>query len=234
MKIGNKIELNKRTEHRNAAENEQTTYVSQILDFKEGELIAAMPIYEGHIIPLEVGGILEAYFYTEKGIFRADCRVTGRGKEENIYVMNLEQTTELKKFQRRQFYRLPCSIEVLVRPLNAMDVMQYSKTRVFPVMEETVDKTGMIVDISGGGVRIMLEEKYEKNDFVMIRFPINMNIGTRWIQTMGRIVASYQSPVRSDLYDNRVQFKEIRRELRESIVKYIFEQQRKIRQRERG
>lgn len=234
MKIGNKIELNKRPEHTNAAEDEQTTYVSQILDFKEGELIAAMPIYEGHIIPLEVGGILETYFYTERGIFRSDCCVTGRGKEENIYVMSLERTTELKKFQRRQFYRLPCSIEALVRPLHAVDVMQYSKTKVFPVMEEAVDEKGMIVDISGGGVRIMSGEKFEKNDFVMLRFPIEMNIGTRWIQTMGRVVASYQSQNRSDLYDNRVQFKEIRRELRESIVKYIFEQQRKIRQKERG
>lgn len=234
LKVGNKMELNKKAGRKSIAEEELTTYVSQILDLKDEELVAAMPIHEGHIIPLEVGSVLEVYIYTEKGIFKTDCCVTSRGKEDNIYLMGLEMLTELQKFQRRQFYRLPCSIEVLVRPLTAVEVLQYSKERILTGQEEPNDKKGMIVDISGGGVRMITEDLHHKNDFVLLSFPIEMNIGVKWIETMGRIVASYPSPNRSDFYDNRVQFKEITQELRDSIVKYIFEQQRKIQQRERG
>lgn len=234
LKVGNKIELNKKAGNQSVLADEPTTYVSQILDLEEEELIAAMPIHEGHIIPLEVGTVLEAYIYTVKGIFRADCRVTARGKEDNIYFMSLQLLSELRKFQRRQFYRLPCSIEVQFRPLSAVEVLQYAKARELPPQAQPADQKGMIVDISGGGVRMITDKSYYKNDFVLLRFPIEMNIGVKWIETMGRVVASYPSPNRSDFYDNRVQFKEITHELRDAIVKYIFEQQRKIQQRERG
>ncbi len=44
---------------------------------------------------------------------------------------------------------------------------------------------------------------------------------------LGKVVASIESPNRNNYYDNRIQFKEIDIELRDTIVKYIYEQQRK-------
>ena len=61
-----------------------------------------------------------------------------------------------------------------------------------------------------------------------------MNIGSRDIEVVGRVILSLESPNRKDCYDNRIQFKGISRELRETVVKYIFEQQRIIQRKERG
>ena len=53
-----------------------------------------------------------------------------------------------------------------------------------PEDTQDVDK-GIIVDISGGGLRIMTEKPLEKNNYIYIRFPVEMNIGNRDIEVVG-------------------------------------------------
>lgn len=233
LAIGNKIELNRRRNTNSIVAADKTTYVSQILDIEGDLIIAAMPIYEGHLVALEAGSALETYFYTAKGIYKADCSIVSRGKEGNVYMMKLALTTELKKFQRRQYYRLPCSIEAIVQPLQITEVMYYSKYHELLLDTRAIIDSGMIVDISGGGIRMMTERRYAKDDYLLLRFPIEMHIGVEQMNLMGRIVASLESSNRKNYYDNRIQFKEIPAEQRDLLVKYIFEQQRKIQQRER-
>ena len=217
MSVGNKIELSKIKKNK---DDDAVTYVSQILDMKDEKIVAAMPISEGHIVPIEPGSRMHAYFYTVKGIFSCEILVT-------------ECTTELKKFQRRQFYRLPCTIEGYFRKLTDTELLRFQHDNIVPEDTQDVDK-GIIVDISGGGLRIMTEKPLEKNNYIYIRFPVEMNIGNRDIEVVGRVILSLESPNRKDCYDNRIQFKGISRELRETVVKYIFEQQRIIQRKERG
>ena len=202
-------------------------------NMKDEKIVAAMPISEGHIVPIEPGSRMHAYFYTVKGIFSCEILVTERGKEGNIYIMEVECTTELKKFQRRQFYRLPCTIEGYFRKLTDTELLRFQHDNIVPEDTQDVDK-GIIVDISGGGLRIMTEKPLEKNNYIYIRFPVEMNIGNRDIEVVGRVILSLESPNRKDCYDNRIQFKGISHELRETVVKYIFEQQRIIQRKERG
>ena len=82
--------------------------------------------------------------------------------------------------------------------------------------------------------RYRRSEVDEKNNYIYIRFPVEMNIGNRDIEVVGRVILSLESPNRKDCYDNRIQFKGISHELRETVVKYIFEQQRIIQRKERG
>ncbi len=46
-------------------------------------------------------------FIRKKAFSKAKCKVLSRGKEDDIYIMQLKLISEMKKFQRRQFYRLP-------------------------------------------------------------------------------------------------------------------------------
>ena len=203
LSVGNKIELSKIKKNK---DDDAVTYVSQILDMKDEKIVAAMPISEGHIVPIEPGSRMHAYFYTVKGIFSCEILVTERGKEGNIYIMEVECTTELKKFQRRQFYRLPCTIEGYFRKLTDTELLRFQHDNIVPEDTQDVDKG----------------------------FPVEMNIGNRDIEVVGRVILSLESPNRKDCYDNRIQFKGISHELRETVVKYIFEQQRIIQRKERG
>lgn len=56
--VGTKIELKRTSKIKKVDGEASVTYVSQILDNdKDGNIIAAMPISEGHIVPIEVGSV---------------------------------------------------------------------------------------------------------------------------------------------------------------------------------
>ena len=77
--IGSRMELVPKKSLRN--NEERIVYASQILDFNDDSIVCAMPIYEGHIVPLEAGRRFDAYFYVGTKIFRADCTAIGRGRD---------------------------------------------------------------------------------------------------------------------------------------------------------
>lgn len=228
INIGNKIELTVVQNRRSLRhDTDKTTYVSQILDFDDDTIIAALPIYEGHLVTLEVESQLECYFYTQKGIYKGMAVIESRYKEKNLYLMRLELTSELKKFQRRQYFRLPCNIQVDMRPLNVSEVIDYSSNHVIDDNPDAEIVNGVIVDISGGGLRVFSGRDFDKNDYVYVKFSIDMNVGVKEIELMARVVMSIASHNMENYYDNRLQFKDIPPQTRDAIVKYIFEQQRK-------
>lgn len=228
INIGNKIELTVVHNRRSLkGDVDKTTYVSQILDFEDDTIIAALPIYEGHLVTLEVESQLECYFYTQKGIYKAMAVINSRYKEKNLYLMKMELTSELKKFQRRQYFRLPCNIQVDMRPLNISEVIDYSSSNIVSDNPDAEIINGVIVDISGGGLRVFSARNFNKDEYVYVRFSIDMNVGVKDIELMARVVMSIESRNMENYYDIRLQFKDISPQTRDSIVKYIFEQQRK-------
>lgn len=51
LKLGSRVEMV--FKNRLKGDDSITEYVSQILDFSDDGIICAMPIYEGHIVPLQ-------------------------------------------------------------------------------------------------------------------------------------------------------------------------------------
>jgi c-di-GMP-binding flagellar brake protein YcgR len=234
LEIGAKIELKSKYIGLAEAEKEHKVYVSQILDIKDSEtIVAAMPIQEGHVIPLEVGTILDAYFYTQKGIFQAQINVLSRGKERNIHIMEISLETPLTKFQRRQFYRLDCSIPLEIAILQDEEIKKYFDSGIEPEQLDEYYVDAVIKDISGGGLRVISEQDYSfQNEMnVFLRFPLPFSTGMEWFFVMGKIINIEK---KKTYFDVRIVFEHISNESREKIVKYIFEEQRRLRQKERG
>ena len=229
--VGNKVELLRKNKGIGLNTGENLTYVSQIRELSDDSIVIAMPIYEGRLIAMEVGTEYEAYFYTRKGIQRSDCKVLSRKKEDNIYTAQIMLTTELKKFQRRQFYRLKCVIDVMLSEMPDYEKENYIARRILKEDSDYEDK-GVMVDISGGGARVLSSKLYKKNSYIRIKFLIVLDKKNIEIATAGRIVASFEHTDRKNLFDNRIQF-DSDRDIQNKIVKYIFEQQRLLRQRER-
>lgn len=234
LKVGDKVEIGKSAGKGLLGEADYTVYVSQILDFRDGEVVIAMPISEGHVVPLEIGTSMEAYFYTAQGIYKCNCRITNRGKENNIFMCSIAFTSDLEKFQRRQYYRLECSISAQATVLDLMEIFHFAQNHKAPdnMVNKPINAT--IVDISGGGVRMLADYKFNRGDYIYLTFDVDMNIGRKRIEIVAKVIQSTQSQKNARFYDTRLQFKEVAPELRDLIVKFIFEQQRKIQQKERG
>ena len=233
--VGTKIELKRASKTQKVDGEASVAYVSQILDRDEdGNIIAAMPISEGHIVPIEVGSVFQAYFYTSKGIFKGRCRIASRGKEQNIFVMTIQLVDELVRYQRREYYRLTCLIDAKVRILNVTEVLEYSKNFEMPEELSGEPEDCVIVDISGGGVRFISNRSYPRDGYVYLEFNTSSVSGEQEFKLMGRVVMSIKSEANNGKYDNRIQFKVNSKDKREEIVKFIFDEQRRLRQKERG
>ena len=93
---------------------------------------------------------------------------------------------------------------------------------------------GVIVDISGGGLRLFSKKQFEQGSIVNIIFTINVNGKEKKMSLAAKVVLSVLGQNYDNVYDNRMQFVNIRKEDTDDIVKYVFAQQRLMQQRERG
>lgn len=178
--IGSRMELVPKKSLRN--NEERIVYASQILDFNDDSIVCAMPIYEGRIVPLEAGKRFDAYFYVGTKIFRADCTAIDRGRDNNIHTVTIQLDSELLKFQRREYFRLSCVLPVSVKKVitfnvkadEEADTNTKSEEKTACKEQEDIDNC-KIVDISGGGIRLQSKKKYQKDDYMMLDFDLDID-----------------------------------------------------------
>lgn len=235
--IGDKLDL-KKIEKRLSADpdREPAIYVSQVLDETDaGDILVAMPISEGKVIPLSVDEEFDATFYTKSGLLSCRTIVSGRYKKGALFLLALEQQTELKKMQRREYFRLNCRMPITYRVLDGDEA--YNLKHGLP-MTTTIDedswKNGIMIDLSGGGIRFVSAFKEEHDMMLQVRFDIVNNNEAQVVYAFATLLRSEKSPNNPSIYDQRIKFFKMDRNLREAIIRFIFETQRKNRSKETG
>ena len=229
LKLGSRVEMV--FKNRLKDDDSTTEYISQILDFSDDGIICAMPIYEGHIVPLQNGKRFEGYFYSDNKIYKASCSVRSRGKQDNLHVVEIGLESKPVKVQRREYFRLTCSIPATIRCVTVIDESKDSfKDSDFS--KEEIKCT--IVDISGGGIKAYSKQMLEKGSVVLLNFTLEFNNGNKEKSIIGKVVDSFKNTNDESVFDNRFQFIDVSKSDRDEIVKYIFEQQRNILKKELG
>ena len=242
IQIGDKVEMYRISAQLD--ENEvRRQYISRVLDYIENDQIKlAMPMEGGRMIPLTIGDMYEVCFYTPNGLFQSQLEIVDRYKENNIFLVVGEFRSDLEKCQRRQYYRLQkiidiqyreCSREeeILERRLLVNDFAnEEARLSCRKILNEVKNKWTMatITDISGGGARFNSFTQHKKNSILSLKIPITQKGETKVIQLQGEIVNSEILPRRTDFYETRVKFVNIDRDVREQIVRFIFEQEREM------
>ncbi len=228
ISIGCKIELVPTEDISRQVQNKRV-YVSKVFDMMEPNLLQiAMPIIDGRIVPLAVGSTYSACFFSDKGLFECKVGVYSRYKSGNIYFLEISMLSKPTKVQRRQFFRLECSIDAKIR---IMSDEEYENGIVDEEYEWTDAK---FVDISGGGVRLLQHDVMESNEIIVLRFDLPVDEEPVSMQLAGRVIRSMRFKDRPDVYDHRIEFIKISPEDRDKIVKYIFDCQRMMRAKESG
>lgn len=246
ISIGNKLELINLNTNDNG---EVKTYVSKLLDFIEKDKAQiAMPIEKGRVIPLSVGDKYIICFYTDGGLFQCKAVITSRFKNDNMFILEVQFVSELEKYQRRQFYRMECNMNVSFHIITDAERILASQIKLDKFETEddknkclnnyeelaNVWQEGTITDISGGGLRINSKCEINPGDNVIISLNLLTSEGEKKLIIKVRIISSIRIPNRWGFFENRVQFKEITKEEREVIVKYIFDEDRRRRRKEKG
>ncbi len=238
--IGNRVELTAVNPGQVAKSPDSITkkkiYTSQVTDvIDETRVKVTMPIEGGHVVAISVNTRLDACFYTSKGLYHGRVVVIDRMKEANIYEMVVELQYELKKYQRRQYYRLNCTMDLSYRKLTEEEYEAFEKESTIPDEDEIFGlEPGVCLDFSGGGVRFISTEKYAKNDYLFIRMNISYGEDKKIYILVGRVISSAEGKNNRRNYENRIEFVNISNKVREEIIKYIFMEERRQRKSDIG
>ncbi len=210
------------------------TYLTQVYEvLSDDSLQILMPIEKAKLILLPMDEEYDFYFYTVSGLFHCTARITDRSKENNIYLLNVELTSSLSKFQRREFYRFNCAIEMGSRKLEEDELKAFEERK--PFFQKGIPfHKGMIVDISGGGIRFVSDKLYEADSIMLCNFMLPINEKPKQFNVTGLVLQIKIIDERPGLFEHRIQYMGLGKDDREEIIRYIFEEERRNRKREKG
>lgn len=214
LKMGTRLDLVVRDE----IKTEQRPLLVSEFEWADGIDTAyiAAPIVEGIIYPVKIGAYIEAYFIEKLELYRFKAEVVQRGVKDNISLLKVKIRGEFERIQRRQYYRFECSIAVKFR--------EYEKTD----EEGKTYQKGLTKDLSGGGLGLLSEEKIEAGK--QLEFELKLDENTT-IGFTGKVVRSILSDLNEKYrYEHGICFKKIENKDREAVIRFIFNEQRKLRQ----
>lgn len=209
-------------------------YQTQVLDILSADrLEILMPMEKSKLILLPVNAEYDLYFYTTLGLFQCFATVIDRYKSDRQYVLLMELTSNLRKFQRREYYRLSCALEMSSRPLEKEEIeaVENEESALVPGLPL---KRSVIVDISGGGIRFVGNYAYEPDSLVYCKYNLIVDGKSKEYVLVAKILVVRELEDRPGVYEHRAQYINIDTAEREEIIRFIFEQERKHRKKEKG
>lgn len=238
---GDKIDIHVvQTQNGNEFEKTGTKlYKSNVMDLISNvEIEIAMPTDGAKMVLFQTGLRIEMTFYSKRGLYRCHGIVQRRYKKDNLFMLLVSERTELKKFQRREYFRINCIIDVDYYAISK-EIAAAGSTGDLITASQNVEiqctmQRGTLLDISGGGIRFSSLTKIEKDSFILTDFHLeNDRVNSEFFLAC-QIISSERSTKEPDKYVNRAKF--IYKDLkdREAIVQFVFEEERRIRRKEIG
>lgn len=217
-----------------SGEGNKKIYYSSVLEIlSEDTLEIAMPMEQSKLILLPVDSEYDLVFYGETGLYQCFARIVDRYKSNNVFILVVELTSNLRKYQRREYYRFSCALEMCARNLEQDEIQAIEKRLPFALVSGRPLKQSVIVDISGGGLRFISSQKYEPENLLYCSYHLVKGNEQKQYEVIGKVLSAKELENRPGVYEHRVQYYDMDNETREEIIKYIFEEERKSLQKER-
>lgn len=231
---GDKIEL--RTLGRmkgDSQDSPQKVYNSMVHNIlSEDTLEITMPMEQTKLILLPVDSEFDLVFYGNGSLYQCFARIIDRYKSDNVYLLVVELTSNLRKYQRREYYRFSCVLEMCARNLEKEEVVAIEQRMPYELTPGLPLKQSVIVDISGGGLRFISSQRYEPGSLLYCSYNLYKDEERRKCEVIGKVLAVREIEDRRGTFEHRVQYYDINAADREEIIKYIFEEERKSRRKE--
>lgn len=205
------------------------SYQSKVLDILSGDrLEISMPMVKSKLILLPVDSEYDMYFYSDSGLYQCYARVVDRYKNDKFYVLVLDLLSNLRKQQRRAYYRFSCALEMGSRTLReeeeaALAGLGDKELLLLPLPLQS----STIVDISGGGLRFVADYAYEVHSLILCSFNLLIGDDYKEYNLIGKVLSVIELENRNGTFEHRIQFVKVDAAEREEIIKYIFDEERR-------
>lgn len=186
------------------------------LEWVEGMNILhiAAPIYEGRVYPVQVDTEIVVSFIKDNNFYEFTARVIDRENKDNLPMLKIQALNTIEKIQRREFFRIDINLPIKYRVIDSVD-MESDEEYV-----ETITR-----DISGGGLCMRLKEPIEIDKYLDCELSIFNSV--KFIGKVVRLI-KYDTLHGPYKYEIGVSFERIDDAMREKIISYIFQEQRKL------
>jgi len=183
---------------------------SNIQDVTEEYIAISIPMSSGTYVPLSKDAIIDVIYYEEDNLYKFRSSIIGR-RFENIPILLISNPKEIKKIQRRRYVRVP-----LINTAKYTNLKNEPKTNPKTIGESKYSKA-VLVDLSGGGMRVKIAEEIKLDDFLLV----SLNISEEDVLIVGQT----KRIIKDD--DGRficgLSFEFLDNSTRERIIKFIFE-----------
>ncbi|MBR4027781.1 MAG: flagellar brake protein [Lachnospiraceae bacterium] len=233
IKVGDKIDI------KLLHQNQDKVYKSSIyntMSLKDFEI--TMPLDGTKMVLFSVGLACQFYIYTKTGAYTCEATVTNRYRRGNSYLLLVHLDTTLKKYQRREFFRIEKMMDFFYYKVTE-EVAQKETTR--DIYKELLNpkyiderRVATTKDLSGGGMRFIVDEEFELDTVIVAVLQLknakvdqNFYLVTRVIDIMkvedmpGRYIIRSKFDYKDDAE-------------RELLVSYVFEEDRAMRKKSNG
>lgn len=199
VKFLDKLSVNKKV----IINKDDSSYLSLIQDINDDYLLIDVPYAKGEYLhSFKEGDAIEIDYYNDNSYFRFKVKVIARQKENGIPVYKVTVPEEIKKVERRDFVRI--------------DILE----NVFYNKNDKWNKA-VLLDLSGGGMRIRIKEDIEVGD----KIQVNLFIDEEKIQVNGVIVRVIQNEDKENICG--LEFIDIDERKRDKIIEKIFLEMRR-------
>ena len=188
----------------------QGAYLSKIADVSKLNIKVNTPFVHGEIVPLRVGLAIEMYFTGEQAAYTYQTEIIDRAIK-SVPLLILNYPWAKKRIQRRDYFRLEVKERVKYRLLDA-------ELKPIGGFKETTT-----IDISGGGIKMVANSVIFQDTLmeIYLQIPTLENIAI-----ISRAVNLTELP---DGLALGIKFIEIDALVREKMIAWLFERQRKMR-----
>jgi len=246
--IGQKIEIQLIDITKEKGSQPEKAYYSRVAEILDEDTIeVTTPIEKTKIILLERGQNYNLFFYSSKVIFQATGIIVDRYKSGSIFLLKIKLLTNLTKFQRREYFRYSCLIPFELKKITFEEKEEYLRSgtlQEYKLLEKPLNKPsdksldkpldkpldkGIIIDISGGGIKMVIDNYFELDDLCLCSVPIKVNGIGKTINIVGKILTVKKREGETNNYEHSIQYEFINKLDREKIIRFIFEEERKNR-----
>lgn len=236
-------------------------YPSSVHDIKEdGTLVLDMPIVKRKLVALSTGLRYNFLFTVEKNgekiFLMAQGEIVNRYRSGKFFVMDARLSTPPKRFQRREYYRLDCSLRSIGVALGGEDFNPKQIIEAGDYLLEHINDgykvaKGVISNISGGGALFITDYDFSDTSYILLRvifkeedaeqiekdrrdvFMDRVDPDDDTMEILAKILEKKYIDS-AEKYSYRLMFVFKNPKFRDRIIQYIFEEQRKLRKKEQG
>ena len=215
--VGDKIEIELVDQYNNTE-----IFKSTIVEINgKNEIKVMAPIKNRKLVYVSEDKVYNINFYLKKGVFRSKFQKIKDDIINKVNIIEISLLTNLEKYQRRQFFRLNKTLDILYQK-DEGKVNNRNWLR------------GKTIDISGGGIRFISDKMIPANDNLYCKLIIKNEQTLIDISFYGKILTSQMINNNVGKYENRIEFEQISVQNQEILIKYIFDEQRLLRRRQKG